>query len=188
MSAAPGAMRKTVGLSRKRSAVAHAYIKGIDSQPRKVSIVAALVRDRYVADALVILDHTPRRTALAVKKAIESAKANLLNSGRIDTKTIAISRIFVTTGTRIRRYKPASRGRALPFEKISSNIFVEVVGEEKAQKVRKGTAEANSEAAVEEMPLASTSSRTAATAPRKDGRARERALTSKPRQSKKERS
>ncbi|MDR3298379.1 MAG: 50S ribosomal protein L22 [Candidatus Nomurabacteria bacterium] len=113
---------------------AHAYIKGVDSQPRKVSIVASLIRDRYVADALVILDNTPRRSALAVKKAIESAKANLLNSGSIDTKTIAIGRISVTAGTRIRRYVPASRGRALPFEKVSSNIFVEVVGEEKVKK------------------------------------------------------
>lgn len=111
---------------------AHAYIKGLESQPRKTNIVAALVRDRYVADALVILDHTPRKSAKFVKKAIESAKANLINSGRIDAKTIVISRISVTAGTRMRRYKPASRGRALPFEKISSNIFVEVAGEEKA--------------------------------------------------------
>jgi ribosomal protein L22 len=57
-----------------------------------------------------------------------------MNNNSIDTKTIAISRISVTAGTRMRRYVPASRGRALPYEKISSNIFVEVVGEEKAKK------------------------------------------------------
>ena len=49
---------------------AHAYIKGIDSMPRKTSIVASLVRDRYVADAIVILEHTPRRAARPVLKAI----------------------------------------------------------------------------------------------------------------------
>ena len=114
---------------------AHAYIKGVDSQPRKVSVVASLVRDRYVADAIVILENTPRRAAKAVRKAIESANANLLNNNsNIDTKTITINRISVTAGTRMRRYVPASRGRALPYEKISSNIFVEVVGEEKAKK------------------------------------------------------
>ena len=113
---------------------AHAYINGVDSQPRKVSIVASLVRDRYVSDAVVILENTPRRAAKAVRKAIESATANLLQSGSIDTKTIYINRISVTAGTRMRRYVPASRGRALPFEKISSNIFVEVCGEEKAKK------------------------------------------------------
>ena len=115
---------------------AHAYEKGIDNQPRKTSIVASLVRDRYVADAVVILEHTPRRAARAVLKAVESANANLLNNSKvsIDPKTVRITRIFVTSGTRMRRYKPASRGRALPYEKISSNIFVEVAGEEKVKK------------------------------------------------------
>lgn len=120
---------------------AHAYIKGVDSMPRKTSVVASLARDRYVADALVILEHTPRRAARAVKKAIESANANLLNSGvSIDPKTIRIARISVTAGTRIRRYVPASRGRALPYEKVSSNIFVEVAGEEKAKSAEKKAA------------------------------------------------
>jgi large subunit ribosomal protein L22 len=124
---------------------AHAYIKGVDSQPRKVSIVASLVRDRYVSDAVVILENTPRRAAKAVRKAIESATANLLQSGSIDTKTIYINRISVTAGTRMRRYVPASRGRALPFEKISSNIFVEVCGEEKAKKAPAKKEEAKAE-------------------------------------------
>lgn len=115
---------------------AHAVEKGIDNQPRKTRIVADLVRDRYVADAVVILENTPRRAARAVRKAIESANANLLNNSgvSIDPKTVRIARISVTAGTRMRRYVPASRGRALPFEKIASNIFVEVAGEEKVKK------------------------------------------------------
>ena len=126
---------------------AHAYEKGIDSQPRKTSIVASLVRDRYVADAVVILENTPRRAARAVLKAVESANANLLNNSKvsIDPKSIRIARIFVTSGTRMRRYKPASRGRALPYEKISSNIFVEVAGEEKVKKEAKASADKKSE-------------------------------------------
>lgn len=111
---------------------AHAYEKGLGVQPRKCSIVASLVRDRYVADALVILEHTPRRAAKPVMKAIESARANLLNKyDSVDAKTIRIARIFVTSGKRLRRYVPASRGRALPFEKITSNLFVEVAAEPK---------------------------------------------------------
>ena len=126
---------------------AHAYEKGIDSQPRKANIVAALVRDRYVADAVVILENTPRRAARAVLKAVESANANLLNNTKvsIDPKTIRIARIFVTSGTRMRRYKPASRGRALPYEIISSNIFVEVAGEEKVKKDAKASADKKSD-------------------------------------------
>ena len=111
-----------------------AYAKGVDQAPRKVSLVAALVRGRTVADALVILEHVPKRAALPVKKAIESAKANAVNTHGLDGKTLVISTLSVTVGTRLKRYKPASRGRALPFQKKTSNILVEVSGAEKPKK------------------------------------------------------
>ncbi len=114
-----------------------AYIKGVDQAPRKVSLVASLVRGRSVADAIVILNHTPRRAALPVKKAIESAQANAVNTHGLDGKTLQLATISVTTGTRMKRFKPASRGRALPFQKKSSNILVEVTGELKPKKVAK---------------------------------------------------
>lgn len=110
------------------------YAKGVDQTPRKVSLVAALVRNRTVADALVILEHVPKRAAMPVKKAIESAKANATNNHGLDGKTLVISTISVTAGTRLRRFKPASRGRALPFQKKTSNILVEVAGTEKPKK------------------------------------------------------
>ena len=93
-----------------------AYAKGVDQAPRKVSLVAALVRGRTVADALVILEHVPKRANLPVKKAIESAKANAINNHGLDGATLVISTLSVTTGKRLRRFKPASRGRALPYE------------------------------------------------------------------------
>ena len=120
-----------------------AYAKGVDQAPRKVSLVAALVRGRTVADALVILEHVPKRANLPVKKAIESAKANAINNHGLDGATLVISTLSVTTGKRLRRFKPASRGRALPFEKKTSNILVEVAGTLKPKKapVKKATAE-----------------------------------------------
>lgn len=111
-----------------------AYAKGVDLAPRKVSIVASMVRNRTVADALVILDHVPRRAATPVKKAIQSAAANATNNHGLDGKSLTISTLSVTTGTRLRRFKPASRGRALPFQKKTSNILVEVTGVEKPKK------------------------------------------------------
>lgn len=110
------------------------YTKGVDLAPRKVGIVASLVRNRTVADALVILDHVPRRAGLPVKKAIESARANAINNHGLDTSSLTISTVSVTVGTRLRRFKPASRGRALPFQKKTSNILIEVTGTEKAKK------------------------------------------------------
>jgi large subunit ribosomal protein L22 len=111
-----------------------AYAKGVEQAPRKVAIVASLVRRRSVEDALVILQHTPRRSALPVIKAIESARANATNNHGLDGKSLVISMISVTTGTRMKRYKPAGRGRAMPFEKKSANILVELSGDVKPKK------------------------------------------------------
>lgn len=114
--------------------ITRAFIKGVDQTPRKVSLVASLVRGRTVADALVILEHTPKRAALVVKKAIVSAQANAVNNHGVDGKTLVISTLSVTAGPRMRRFKPASRGRALPFEKKSSHVLVEVSGTAKPAK------------------------------------------------------
>jgi len=114
--------------------VVRSYAKGVDQTPRKVSLVASLVRGRTVADALVILEHTPKRAALPVKKAIASAAANATNNHGLDGKTLQIKTLSVTAGPRLKRFKPASRGRALPFQKRSSHILVEVTGAEKPKK------------------------------------------------------
>jgi large subunit ribosomal protein L22 len=83
----------------------------------------------------VILSHTPKRAAKPVIKAIESARANAVNNNGLDPKTLVISTISVTAGTRTKRFIPASRGRALPFQKKSSNILVEVTGTVRPKKV-----------------------------------------------------
>jgi len=117
-----------------------AYAKNVDQTPRKVSLVASLVRGRSVADALVILSHTPKRAARPVIKAIESARANAINTHGYDGNTLEIHTLSVTTGTRLKRFKPASRGRALPFEKKTSNILVIVTGDLKPKKAAKAAA------------------------------------------------
>lgn len=111
--------------------------KDIAQTPRKISLVASLVRGRSVNDAVVILEHTPKRTALAVKKAIESARANAINNHGLDAKTLNIKTLSVTAGARLKRYKPASRGRALPFLKRQTHILVEVEGALKVKKAVK---------------------------------------------------
>ena len=128
------------------------FIKGVDQAPRKVALVASLVRGRSVADAIVILNHTPKRPALVVRKAIESAAANAVNNHGFDGKTLVISTLSVTAGTRMKRFKPASRGRALPFQKKSANILVEVTGELKPKKAPAKAVEAKVEEVSTEAP------------------------------------
>ncbi|MGD8373865.1 MAG: 50S ribosomal protein L22 [Candidatus Woesebacteria bacterium] len=112
-----------------------ATIKGVKMSPRKVSLVAGLVRGQNVADALVILQHTPKRAAKPVAKAIASAKANAVNNHRVDEKTLVIDQLQVTAGPRLKRYRPAAMGRALPYQKRTSHISVTVSGTEKPKKV-----------------------------------------------------
>lgn len=121
--------------------IVRSYAKNVDQAPRKVGLVASLVRGRSVADAIVILNHTPKRAALVVRKAIESAQANAVNNHGFDGKTLVIKTLSVTTGTRMKRFNPASRGRALPYQKKSSNILVEVTGELKPKKAPAKAAE-----------------------------------------------
>jgi large subunit ribosomal protein L22 len=126
-----------------------AYAKNVDQTPRKVGLVASLVRGRSVADAIVILNHTPKRAVRPLLKAIESAQANAINNHGYDGKTLVISTLSVTTGTRLKRFKPASRGRALPFEKKTANILVEVTGELKPKKTPAKAAAAKTEVPAE---------------------------------------
>lgn len=102
--------------------------------PRKVGVVAALVRGRSVDEAITILDHVPRRASMPVKKLIESAKANATNNHNLQIATLKLSSITVTPGSRLKRYRPAAHGRALPFERKSSHIFVSVEGDPKPAK------------------------------------------------------
>jgi large subunit ribosomal protein L22 len=108
-----------------------ALAKGVRLSPRKVAVVAALVRGRTVDDALTILEHTPRRSALAVKKVIQSARANADHNHGYKPATLQITEISVTAGPRIKRIRPAAHGRGLPFERKTSHIRVLVDGEKR---------------------------------------------------------
>lgn len=111
-----------------------AMAKGVALAPRKVSLVASLVRGRTVADALTILEHTPKRAAKTVAKVIKSAQANAVNTHGIKAEGLTIETLSVTAGPRLKRFKPAAMGRALPFQKKTSHIVVVVTGEEKPKK------------------------------------------------------
>jgi large subunit ribosomal protein L22 len=111
-----------------------AVARGVDMTPRKVGEVASLVRGRTVADALVILQHTPRRAAQPVAKAIASAKANALNNDGIDEKTLVLDTVMVSAGPRLKRYRAGAMGRAKPYQKKTSHITIIVSGEKKIVK------------------------------------------------------
>jgi large subunit ribosomal protein L22 len=111
-----------------------ANIRGVRISPRKVSVVAALVRGRTVNDALTILEHTPRRAALEVRKAVKSARANAEHNHNYKPDSLFISEISVTAGPRYKRVRPSARLTRLPYQLKTSHIRVSVDGDKRVAK------------------------------------------------------
>jgi large subunit ribosomal protein L22 len=111
-----------------------AIAKSVPTSPRKLSVVAALVRGRTVEEALTMLEHVPRRAAIPVKKAVMSAKANADHNHNLKPDTLRIVEITVTAGPRLKRFRPAAHGRALPFQRKTSHIRVVVDGDVRTPK------------------------------------------------------
>lgn len=111
-----------------------AISKGVHMSPRKLGAVTVLVRGRSVDDALTILSHTPRRASLVVSKTIESAKANADYNHNFKPDSLMIVEISVTPGLRLKRFRPAARGRALPFQRKTAHVRVVVDGQKRAVK------------------------------------------------------
>jgi large subunit ribosomal protein L22 len=86
---------------------ATAHQKGVRISPRKVAVVAALVRGRSVDDALTILEYTPRRAAGPVRETVKSAAANAEHNHNYKPGTLEITEISVTAGPRLKRWIPA---------------------------------------------------------------------------------
>ena len=114
-----------------------AVAKGVNQSPRKVAVVAALVRGHSVSEALTILEHTPRRSSLAVIKVIKSAQANADYNHGYKPATLRITEISVSPGPRLKRFRPVARGAAHPFQKRTSHIRVIVDGELRTPKAEK---------------------------------------------------
>ncbi len=115
-------------------ATANAKVKTIRIAPRKVRLVADLIRGKRVSDALSILLFTDKASAPIVRKVLESAVANAENAAaeqrqRIDTDDMRISTIMVNEGPTMRRFRPGPRGRAMRIRKRTSHIELTISDE-----------------------------------------------------------
>lgn len=89
-------------------------------------MVAGLVRNKEVQDALDILKFTPKKAAPLIAKVIESAIANAENNLKQKKDDLVIKHIVVNEGVTYKRSVPASRGRVHPIRKRNSHIRVEL--------------------------------------------------------------
>jgi large subunit ribosomal protein L22 len=100
--------------------------KSVRISPRKLRLVADLVRNMPADKALVVLSITKKRAALAISKAISSAVANAVHNLKADATKLMIKKIEIGEGQVLKRFHASTRGRVHPYKKRSSHILVAV--------------------------------------------------------------
>ena len=98
-----------------------AYLKNYRQSPRKVRIVASLVKGKNVFRAIVELDFLAKRAGLPLKKLLLSAVANAKNMG-ISMENLFIKEFRVDKGVTMKRMMPAAMGSGHRINKRTSNI------------------------------------------------------------------
>jgi large subunit ribosomal protein L22 len=95
--------------------------------PRKLRLVADLVRGKNVNEAISLLKFTPKAGAKPTLKAIQSAVANVVNRDdkrEVDPDSLVVHTIFVDEGPTLKRFLPRAMGRATPIRKRMSHLTV----------------------------------------------------------------
>ena len=105
---------------------AKAIARYIRIAPRKVRIVADLIRGKSIAEAFAILQHTPKVASEVVEKALKSAVANAEHNYDMNVDALFVSTIYVDQGPTMKRIHPRSRGQAFKILKRSSHVTVMV--------------------------------------------------------------
>ena len=108
---------------------AKAIAKWIRMSPYKVRRVANLVRGKSVDEALNILHFDPAGASLPIEKLLRSAVANMLNSekaSRVSTEDLFVKESKVDGSFMMKRFRPASMGRAMRIRKRTSHISIVV--------------------------------------------------------------
>jgi len=91
---------------------------------KKANLVAGLVRNKPVQEALDILNFTPKKASPLIAKIVASAAANAKDTLKQDISNLRIKEITVTQGATLKRSVPISRGRMHPIRKRTSHIKV----------------------------------------------------------------
>ena len=110
---------------------ARALVRGISMSPRKMRVVANLVRGKSVEQAVGLLDTLPKRAGRIISKAMKIAAANAeeRSGGDVSVEDLKIALITVDGGTINKRWMPRSMGRANRINNRTSHLTVVVSDE-----------------------------------------------------------
>lgn len=114
-----------------------ATLKNYRQSPRKVRLLADLVRGKSVQQAVIALSFTSKRATGPIVKLIQSAAANAEKNHGASGQVLVVSDIRVDKGVTVKRWMPKAFGRATPINKRTSNIAV-VLAEKVMRPAQKG--------------------------------------------------
>jgi large subunit ribosomal protein L22 len=106
--------------------MARAFLKGFRESPRRVRMVAQMIRGKRVADALAILRFQQRKAAKMLTKVLSSAIANASENDQADADQLVVTRIAIDGGQVQKRWLPRSMGRANRLNRRTSHVTVVV--------------------------------------------------------------
>lgn len=112
---------------------ATAKLSNYRQAPRKVALVADLIRGKRAEDALIALQMLSKRASDPMAKLVRSAIANARSKG-LATDSLVISRIEVGKGLVIKRTMPRARGRGAPIRKKMSHITLTLTERQRSTK------------------------------------------------------
>jgi large subunit ribosomal protein L22 len=117
-----------------------ARVKYLKVAPKKMRLVAELVKGKPVEEALNILNYTPKVAAHHLAKTVKSAAANAMSSvgtGKLKAEDLAITKIMVDSAPTAKRVRFQSMGRVFRIRKRYCHLLVEVEGEPEPETARK---------------------------------------------------
>jgi len=115
-----------------------AKLRYFRSSPRKMRLLANLIRGLGIEEARIQLGVSDKRLALPLLKLLNSAVANAKHNNEVDEKTLMVKTVFVDGGPVLKRWMPRAMGRATPIRKRTSHVTIVVEGEtEKKEKEKK---------------------------------------------------
>jgi large subunit ribosomal protein L22 len=110
---------------------AQAVARNIRISPRKLNLVAGLIRGRTAQDAVATLTFSKRRIAQTVRKTLESAIANADNNHSLDVDRLVVKTAEVGRAVVMKRFHARGRGKSASVEKWFSHLRI-VVAEKQA--------------------------------------------------------
>jgi large subunit ribosomal protein L22 len=110
--------------SRTAENEARSYARNIRTSPRKLNLVAQMIRGKEAGRAIVDLEFCERRIARDVRRALLSAVANAENNHGLDVDRLYVAEATVGKALRMRRFQARGRGRSAGIIKDFSNLTI----------------------------------------------------------------